>query len=165
MTTEPIDNLTISTGGLARLLGVTPQRLGQLVQAGVLRKVGRGRYRLGQAVTAYIGFLRDQPAGGGALDYREMRSRLAKLQGDVIEVELAKVRGEMVSIDDAVRPFGEQCQLIRGKFLGLASRLSPRIAGCDVQSMHAAIYAEAVAILSELTCDVDVALKADEGKK
>ena len=116
---------------------------------------------------AYVTFLREQPAGngaGGPHNYGDERARLTKLQADLLELELARVRGAMISIDDAVQPFSEQCQLIRGKFLGLASRLSPRIAGCDVQSMHAAIYAEAVAILSELTCDVDVALKADQAR-
>lgn len=163
MTTETIGTTTIGTGELAKLLDVTPQRIGQLVQAGVLRKLGRGRYRIGEAVPAYVRFLRDQPAGGGGpIDYREMRSRLVKLQGDALEIDLAKARAESVSIADVATVFGEQCSIIRAKFIGLASRVAPRLAGQDVPSAHAIISKETSAILRELTCDADAALKAEQ---
>lgn len=158
-----LDSTTVGTGALAHLLALTPQRVNQLAAAGILQKQGRGRFQVGPTVRAYVEFLRSQPTGGsadGPLNYAEERARLTKIQADLLELELAKTRGSMISIADAAGPLGEQCAIIRGKFLALASRVSARIAGCEVQTVHAAIYAESCAILGELTADADAALKA-----
>ena len=164
---DAIDRTTVGTGALARLLGLTPQRVNQLATAGVISKLGRGRFQVGLAVRAYVTLLREQPGSngaGGPHNYGEERARLTKLQADLLELELAQVRGSMISIDDAVGPLGEQCQTIRAKFLQLASRIAPRVAGQDTKGAHGIIFKEVCEILRELTCDAEAALKADQGR-
>lgn len=136
---DGLDSLIVGTSALARLIGLTPQRVNQLASAGVLQKLGRGRFKVGPAVRAYVEFLRSQPSGDGAsgpLVYSQERARLTKLQADMVEIELAKVRSRMVSIDDVVTVFGEQCSTIRSRFLGLASRATSKVVGKDEKATH-----------------------------
>jgi phage terminase Nu1 subunit (DNA packaging protein) len=46
----------ISTESLAAVLGLTPQRIGQLTHSGVFVKAGHGRYSLPNAVQAYVNY-------------------------------------------------------------------------------------------------------------
>lgn len=158
-----IDDAVIGTAALARLLGLTPQRVGQLVGAGILRRLGRGRFQVGPAVRAYIEFLRSQPSGDGAsgpLVYSQERARLTKLQADMVEIELAKARSRMVSIDDVVIVLSEQCSTIRSLFMGLASRATPKVVGKDEKATHKILFDDTIEILRELTCDAEAAAKA-----
>ena len=52
---------------ISKLLDLTPQRVGQLVSAGVIPKAERGRYELVPCVRGYIRYLRDRAVGADAL--------------------------------------------------------------------------------------------------
>jgi terminase small subunit / prophage DNA-packing protein len=84
-------------------VGITRQAVGQMAQKGILPQGGTlDEWRL-----AYCANLREVDAGRqsetGGFDLTDERARLAKLQADKVEIELAELRGEVVRADDVSR--------------------------------------------------------------
>jgi phage terminase Nu1 subunit (DNA packaging protein) len=61
---------------------------------------------LDQSRVSYIRYLRGNASGqhtGAGLKLTDERARLAKLQADKVEIELAELRGEVVRADDVAK--------------------------------------------------------------
>jgi phage terminase Nu1 subunit (DNA packaging protein) len=87
---------------IAEHLDLSERRVRDLVAEGVL---GKGA-DLDQCRVNYIRYLRGGTSGnhtGAGLKLTDERARLAKLQADKVEIELAELRGEVVRADDVVR--------------------------------------------------------------
>src|SRR4030095_7702640 len=83
-------------------IDVTPRRLQQLVQEGVVPKCeGRGRYNPIAVNLAYIRFLRDRVQSPEASDSEFFAVKLAKLKAEREQIELqnAKFREEFYERD------------------------------------------------------------------
>jgi phage terminase Nu1 subunit (DNA packaging protein) len=78
---------SISADELAELLELTPARIRQLVQEGILERAGHGRYALAANIRAYLRHLR---AGNGTGRPGEAES--PKLRRDRAEAERAELR-------------------------------------------------------------------------
>jgi hypothetical protein len=78
---------SISADELAELLELTPARIRQLVQEGILERAGHGRYALATNIRAYLRHLR---AGNGTGRPGEAES--PKLRRDRAEAERAELR-------------------------------------------------------------------------
>src|SRR5262245_56320166 len=95
----------ISTAEMAGILGITVQRLGQLVAAGIVTRTGRGQYPV-SAIAEYCNFLRgggaeDADNDDGTLDLRRERAQLVNIQRRIAEKELARLDGRYVEINAA----------------------------------------------------------------
>lgn len=88
----------IGAGQVARLLGISTQRLRQLASDGFIPKAVKGKYPLVGAVQGYIKFLRDagsRPTDTAGADLvhakrREIELRLAEKQARLIETDAAE---------------------------------------------------------------------------
>jgi hypothetical protein len=119
---------------IAKLLDLTPRRIRQLVDEGVIQRAEKGRYELVPSVRGYIRYLRDRAIGADALpdeSARASRARLIKAQAEAQEMENAQTRRELVHVDDAAAVAGRIVEAIRPKLLGLGSRISPQVTGCS----------------------------------
>ena len=96
-TTDPL----YDTAPMARLLNISPRRLQQLANEGVVHRGSRGKYRLVASVTGYIKYLQERAAGKdmhyGQL--QEERTRLVRSQADAQELKNSVYRHEVVPID------------------------------------------------------------------
>ncbi len=89
-------------GTIAKLLKLTERRCQQLADEGVLVRVGRGKYDLVGSVQGYIGYLQARtPDAGAKLDLNQERARLAKVNADIAEIELEKLKGVVVDAEAA----------------------------------------------------------------
>src|SRR2546429_660544 len=93
---------------VADALNVTPQRVQQLVKEGMPREK-RGEYDPIKCMLWYIRYLQAQIsrlspnvdlAGGEADDERKERLRLLRADADLREIELARERGEFMTLVD-----------------------------------------------------------------
>lgn len=121
----------ITVGELAKLLDLTPQRVRQLVNEGVLPKASRGSYAMRACVNAYINFLRDKTvtASGSQHDYRTEKARLTKAQAEIAEIELAQKRGELASISDFEKATEAVMRTIRTNMMNIPQRAVTRLLG------------------------------------
>lgn len=84
---------------IANILMITPRRVGQLVKEGVFEREGT-EFDLIKTVQAYIRFIK---GGAGAEDINEAKRRRAVADADMIEIALAKERGNLVDAEWARR--------------------------------------------------------------
>lgn len=87
---------------LAPLLGITLRRLQQLAQDGTIprsKSTKRGKFRLTDAVSAYIAFIkRDGVSETEADRFTTMRTRLAAAQAETVEMKNAVTRRELAPV-------------------------------------------------------------------
>jgi phage terminase Nu1 subunit (DNA packaging protein) len=115
---------SLSTSALAELIGVTPQRLGQLAAAGIIQKAGRGAYPA-SAVASYCEFLRQGAiveTQDGALDLKQERARLVLIQRRLAELELARVEARTVDVTIIGAELTVEFAALKTRLRGIASR-------------------------------------------
>ena len=106
------------------LLGVTKQRIDQLVAAGVVTKVARGRY----SITSIPRFVETQRKGGtGPQTWQDVRTALA--QEKLIAAQRQRYRDERLLIPTAaaIEAFRGVVRVLRDRMLGLPTRMAPRV--------------------------------------
>lgn len=148
----------VGVAALARFLKITPRRVQQLVDEGYIPKVGRNQYPFRVSVLGYFRSQMDAAVGGGdsnALD-------LAKLQKEQLEVrrrqiELAKLEGDLVGVDDHLQILGDALTYIRARILALPGAWGPRIVGLRTPAQAT----QMMRILADETIN-DLARVADE---
>jgi len=96
---------------LARALNLTPQRIRQLAAEGIITRLDGGKYDLGPSVGAYLRYLqglvssRGNPSSPGSpkalLTDEKLRS--TRLDNEVKEMELARLRRESLAVADHAR--------------------------------------------------------------
>lgn len=85
---------------MARFIDVSPRRLQQLVQEGVVPKAERGKYNPIAVNLAYIRYLRDRGNGSdGESDFSKERLGKTKAERELLEMELAKERKQVIAAD------------------------------------------------------------------
>lgn len=112
---------TITIQQAARLLQVTPRRIGQLISGGYVPRTGRGRVDL---VAAVHGFIR-------ALDDAAKRKEETASETRLIEAKLAEVRAriekqyrELIPTDVVIETLDLSLQSVVAELSGLAARVS-----------------------------------------
>ena len=119
---------------ISKLLDLTPRRIRQLVDEGVIQRAEKGRYELVPSVRGYIRYLRDRSIGRDgeqSSDIASERARLTREQADKMAMENAKSRNELIpaplvqkSIERAFSAFGSRIDAIPRKAV-------PRLKGCS----------------------------------
>lgn len=113
---------------IAQHLDLSTRQIRELQSAGVFTKGAT----LDEARLAYIRRLREQAAGRAAtngLDLISERARLAKMQADKLEIELAAKRGDLISLIEAIKGWSDLVNAFRQKMLTLPIRASESIPG------------------------------------
>lgn len=120
----PLHETEVLTSVLGSIVGKTPQWIRQLTRDGVLELVGRGRYRLGEAVQAYI-----LHASGGKeedskpryIDHKTEHERIKKEKADL---ELEQMKGNLHEATDVERLLSDLILTTKSRLLGVPSRIS-----------------------------------------
>ena len=147
-----------STADLARLLGITPRRVQQLADDGVLPRVSHGMFEAAASVKAYVAF-----ACRAAVEERgryaglpKERAALVKVQRELAELERDRILGLTVLVEDVASEVAAAFSTVRNLFLGLSAKLAPRIIHCKTEGeAKQVIYSEVDSILRELTAEPD----------
>ena len=110
-------DLTWPTDRMAKFIDVTPRRLQQLVQEGVVPKSeGRGRYSPIAVNLAYIRYLRDRVQSPELSSDEFFNAKLAKIKSEreQIELNMQITRGERIPLDDVAAVDNEVFMAIAG---------------------------------------------------
>jgi phage terminase Nu1 subunit (DNA packaging protein) len=149
----------LSTSSLASLLGLTPQRLGQLAVAGIIQKAGRGAYPA-SAVASYCEFLRQGAiveTQDGALDLKQERARLVAVQRRLAELELARVEARIVDVTIIGAELTAEFSALKSRLRGIASKVAPQVTLMDQTALVAAfILKEIDIVLDDLSSEKEI---------
>jgi hypothetical protein len=111
---------------MAKFIDVSPRRLRQLVQEGIVPKHERGRYNPIEVNLAYIRFLRDRANTPEWSDSEMFAAKLGKLKAEraQIQIDIECKRKTRIPIDDVLEAHDElfkstvgQLKAHRGKIL------------------------------------------------
>lgn len=94
------EDTIVAANYMADLLNVTERRIQQLAKEDVLKREGRGQYRLMPSIRGYIKFIQECAYGdrGIGTDLQGARARESKLKGDKLELEIAEAAGKLVLV-------------------------------------------------------------------
>ena len=113
---------------IAKLLGVSPRRLTQLVAEGIAIRVARGRYDLTKTVQNFIRYLKAQTPERGSKRYDDQTALLATRR-EMAEIELGERRGDLLAREAVESVFVETLVLMTQRLDGLGGRLAMDLAG------------------------------------
>ena len=140
-----------SASQMAALLEVTPKRVKQLADDGVMARVGRGRYDMVKSVQNFVRWQRERMAGNNIIKADEEKQRLAKARAEIAEMDLEARREQLIDIELARTGYLQLATLLRQAVLSLSDRIAPL--AFDAQSLRACrgvIRDESETILREL---------------
>lgn len=134
---EPIPAM-VNEAEMARLLGITANRVRTLARDGMLHRPVRGRYDVRASLKTYIGDLRDKAsrlgyAGGKQSANSELSAeklRLTKAQADEREIKNAAARGELIPAQEVRAAWTSYTIALRQAVLAAAPRVATQ-AGLD----------------------------------
>ena len=144
--TYPLDTIS-------KLLDLTPQRVNQLVNQGVIPRAERGRYELVPVVRAYIHFLRDRRIQGDVHgdDYTTYRTRLTKARAEMAEKENAQLDSKLIPADDAKDAWTAMVANARSRLLSIPNKIAPLVCAAEtINEAREIIKIEIYEALNEL---------------
>ena len=143
---------------ISKLLDLTPQRVNQLVNQGVIPRAERGRYELVPVVRAYIRFLRDRTVRGDVQgdDYTTYRTRLTKARAEMAEKENAQLDSKLIPADDAKQAWSAMVSNARARLLSIPNKIAPIVCAAEtINEAREIIKTEIYEALNELA-DVEI---------
>lgn len=150
---------TCNRADLAVLLDIGVRGVTELAATGVLVPAAqRGFYQTLPSIHAYIGKLRKQAAGrGGELSLNDERAKREKIGREREEIELAQLRGEVLTLDELSSAWPALCLKVRGILLAFPSKargLVPHLTAHDQEKLRQM----AVDGLNELADEVEAGI-------
>jgi phage terminase Nu1 subunit (DNA packaging protein) len=141
---------------VAMALGVTPRRVQQLAQEGMPHGDGRGKYDLAQCMLWYIRYLqkvidkRESPQGSIGDSLRTQRERLVSAQADREELELSKLRGELIPVSLFEQVMSKQITSARQRLLTLPGSVAHMLEGETRDVIKVRLTAEIRTVLNSM---------------
>lgn len=135
---------------IAAALNLTPSRIQQLVQEGLPKKL-RGKYDQDECTGWYIRYLQAlvekkaivDEGGKVFANEREERLRLLRADADLREIELARERGQLVSIEDVEHEMADLILVTKARVLAVGARVAPELVGETSRVMIQAVIEKA----------------------
>lgn len=109
---------------VADWLALTPRRVRQLRDEGIISERMPGLYEMKPTITRYIMYLRK---GSGKTDLNDERALLTRAKREAADMENDLRRGMLHSSEEIEKGVRTMCLNIRTKFLTLPAKLSPRL--------------------------------------
>jgi phage terminase Nu1 subunit (DNA packaging protein) len=116
----------VAAGELADWLNISLKAIAGHAAAGVVVRVGRGRYKLKESVKKYCEHSRASASGRGSATSSE-RTRLLKAQADLVETKSKAARGELVEASAVAEEWSGVLRFVRAGMLAVPSRAASRL--------------------------------------
>lgn len=138
---------------ISKLLLLTPRRVNQLVNEGIIPRAERGRYELVAVVQAYVKYLREKAVRGDISDeYANHRTRLLKARADMAEMEQAQLENKLVPTADIEQAWGEVLNACRAKLLAIPTKTATEVlASENINEIKAILKSAVTEALLELS--------------
>lgn len=150
---------------VADWLAVTPRRVRQLRDEGVLVEKVPGLYDLQSSVVRYISYLRK---GSGNTNLNDERAMLTRAKRMAADMENEVRRGNLHSTEDIEKGLAALCLNMRGRFSGLPAKLSGELAqmGGNQAGIHDKLKRAIDETLDELShFDVAFAIRSGDDEE
>lgn len=123
-----MDEIVVNTTAISKMFNMTERRVRQLVEEGVIGRVGHGRFNLIDTVSRYITFLKmasegiDENDVSESLEYEKWLHEKAKREK--AEIELAHIKSEMHQSEEVEKVLNHMVMAFRSKMLSLPTKVA-----------------------------------------
>ena len=115
------DSDIINTKRAEQLLGVSRERISQLVKMGYIEKPGRDKYNIVNLVQGYINFLKDDERRGQKV---KAQSRVSDARATEIELRTAERQRQLVQLEDATAAMDAVVGTVSSEMKGFPARFT-----------------------------------------
>lgn len=147
-----------SVDTIAKLLDMTPRRVQQLANEGIIPKPkDRGQYEVVPCVVRYIKHIKAM-LSGNAGDLMTEKARLTRAQAEKTEIEISRLNGVLIPLADAERGWSAMVGAFRGKAVTIPPRAAPLLVGreeSEIERILTDMIFEALAELADWKPDDD----------
>lgn len=146
----------VSQSEAARRLGMTPQALGRWTdRPGAPVELTKGRpYCVWPDFPKWrdAELTRKAKEEAGPADFEKAKARKMAAEAELAEMELARARGELVTVADAGERLAKILERVRSRLVAFPGKLAPRLVGVDTAMEARGVLEGAVAeVLTELS--------------
>lgn len=133
--TKPPESVICGVMPLSKMLGVTKQQIGNLVENGIVIKAGRGKYDAIQSVANYINSMRDrEELRNKKPDEIKLEVEIQKLEHEryktrKTQLEVMRQEGVLHHADDVKAIWNNIIVAAKSRLLAIGVKVSPQIAG------------------------------------
>jgi hypothetical protein len=124
---EPVLPDEITSSQLARLVGLSQSRLGQLIDAGIIARSGRNRFPI-TAVRDVFAHTRSRTEGPKT--FAEARTKLLKEKAEIARLQREELQGSLVPADQIEEAGLSWAGVIRDRALALPTRAAAKWGMC-----------------------------------
>lgn len=122
--------MLFTTNQMAKLLNLSPRRIQQLAEEGILVKLNRGKYKLVVSVQQYIQQLQVKDGGADAeVDYFGERALHERAKRQMAEMNLSVMKGELHRSEDVSHVMNDMIAAFRSRVLAIPTKLSAQLVG------------------------------------
>ena len=143
--------VALTSGQLRWLLGLSNSRLEQLMTAGVITRIDKGRYTV-DSIPRYVAFLRK--AQEGPRDWQAVRTALGKEKLAIAKLDRAEREGRSIPTDEVIAMNTSIATVVRTRMLAVGPKLAPRLVNlktpAEAQALVSAQIEEGLVELSQL---------------
>lgn len=138
---------------LAEILGASQRTLARWNTSGDLPKRKDGRYSTKQVCRWLLEREEeiDKSKGYSSQELAEARDKKALIEGQIRELELLRLRRELVTTKSVTLAFDRLCGFVRSGLAGFAEQVAPQCEGLNATGIQAVIERE----LDALCCEMD----------
>jgi phage terminase Nu1 subunit (DNA packaging protein) len=133
--TKPPESVICGVMPLSKMLGVTKQQIGNLVENGIVVKAGRGKYDAVQSVANYINSMRDrEELRNKKPDEIRLMVEVQKLEHEKYktrktQLEVMQQEGVLHHADDVKAIWNNIIVAAKSRLLAIGVKVSPQVAG------------------------------------
>lgn len=151
--TGDIKELTANQGIMGKALGISRQRVGQLIKEGVVildPNSDNGQVLVFESTKNYFSSKQVKDDNGEIIDYMEEKAKHEKVKREIAELKLAKYEGNVYDATTVEMVFLEMTTMLRSQLLGLPTKLAPVLEGKNKDAIYQIMTEEIESKLLEL---------------
>lgn len=156
-----LKTVTTTQTEMAKVLGVTQQRVSQLVKTGVITRDDSGAVLLIDSLKNYYKPNKDNDTLPEDLSVEKERALHEKAKREIAELKLAEMKKEIHSTTDIELMVGGMITVFKKSLLALPYKVSQKLVGKSADDINEVLTQEITSSLTELS-SFDVAKLGDE---
>ncbi len=147
--------LTTTQTEMGKVLGITQQRVSQLVKDGVVKMSENGSVLVMESLKNFYkyqtGGATDADDRNGTLDLRTEQARHERAKRELAELKLAKMEGKLYDAKVVEMVMVEMLSNLRTQLLGIPSKMAPLVEGKAKEEIYTELTDEIESKLMELS--------------
>lgn len=146
-----ISELTVTQTNLGRALGLSQQRIGQLIDENIVVRDEQDRQSGVYLFDSLKNYYLSKNVTGSGVDFWKERGLHERAKRQLAELKVRQTEGELYVAEEVEQTLSELAITVRNNLLGLPAKLAPLMAGKGAEEINSILTSELEDALQQLT--------------